>query len=654
MHKQRTDIGRAVFRNRFGLLALCTTLLAFSVGADARPVTVKVRAENLEGPEIGVGFRWVLQEDVTYESMPGAPNYEPGVGDQLSTNLHKSHLPVVESGHCAVSVTCSVTVDDDNKRYYLSVLPDLPAGVDEDTCQTTRTCYTMSGKQILADTLQTTLNVVVTSQPLPTAQIYIMAHADIAPINNAWDALEFEPGLGGFDVIIADFSGGILSADNYGNPLGTRYKLAADGLTPEIEFLGDGTIHTMTEEEVGDPLRNPYGLRVGEALVKNLAPGKYAVNVEIPQGSNWQQTSTIEGTKTIDAWVKAGEPRFYSEFARRGPIGHHATFGFVRPEAFEPLTGSGSISGQNMSMGFRRVPDAGFDLKPPTGASPCYIGLNDQNNILQGIYAGSCNDDDSFTIENVPPGNYLVMVFDRYLGNIFNAKSVTVGDGTDPEVPQDVDLGEFGTFRWFSTLEQWSFYDDNEDGMWQRDVETPLLEQATILRYRDGSIYQASATDFGGFVPFDEIFPWFNWLVAEVDFARFKHTGTTVTVENGGTPLAGPIGEGKRNPQIQNPDDGGTNCDMLNGTGQTGCLTRTETGPALLEGYNHFLGFNSRIEWGKKEWEEGENGGLSGVVYYATTRAEDDVRFAAAEPWEPGIPRVQVNLYRSDSEGNID
>ena len=70
---------------------------------------------------------------------------------------------------------------------------------------------------------------------------------------------------------------------------------------------------------------------MGEALVKNIAPGKYGVQVVPPYGRGWQQTSTIEGTKGLDAWVKAGEPRYFAEF---GPAGHHAEFGFVRPDQF--------------------------------------------------------------------------------------------------------------------------------------------------------------------------------------------------------------------------------------------------------------------------------------------------------------------------------
>ena len=41
------------------------------------------------------------------------------------------------------------------------------------------------------------------------------------------------------------------------------------------------------------------------------------------------------------------------------------------------------------------------------------------------------------------------------------------------------------------------------------------------------------------------------------------------------------------------------------------------------------LSSNSKFEWGKTNWGETENGGISGIVFYATTRAEDDPRFAA-------------------------
>ena len=54
-------------------------------------------------------------------------------------------------------------------------------------------------------------------------------------------------------------------------------------------------------------------------------------------------------------------------------------------------------------------------------------------------------------------------------------------------------------------------------GRWRR----PHPRAATVnLRWRDGTIYQSFPTDSEGFAPFDEVFPFFSWLVAEVDFAR--------------------------------------------------------------------------------------------------------------------------------------
>ncbi|MDE2219114.1 MAG: multicopper oxidase domain-containing protein, partial [Gammaproteobacteria bacterium] len=120
------------------------------------------------------------------------------------------------------------------------------------------------------------------------------------------------------------------------------------------------------------------------------------------------------------------------------------------------------------------------------------------------------------------------------------------------------------------------------------------------------------------------------------------------------------IGHGHLNPQIQLLADGGSNCDV---GGVAGCQTRTETAawsaadpdnivaPPLLEGYNGFLGTTDVFEWGKQAYPPGENGGITGVVYYTTTRAESDPRFAAAETWEPGIPRVALALYFADANG---
>ena len=66
-----------------------------------------------------------------------------------------------------------------------------------------------------------------------------------------------------------------------------------------------------------------------------------------------------------------------------------------------------------------------------------------------------------------------------------------------------------------------------------------------------------------------------------------------------------------------------------------------------------FLNQTNLIDWGKVDYAADENGGISGVVFYDTTRAEDDPKYNGGEPWQPGIPRVQVNLYQRSAEVNV-
>src|SRR4030042_5897908 len=79
-----------------------------------------------------------------------------------------------------------------------------------------------------------------------------------------------------------------------------------------------------------------------------------------------------------------------------------------------------------------------------------------------------------------------------------------------------------------------------------------------------------------------------------------------------------------------------------------------------------FLNQTNVIDWGKKAYGvgldgipgtaddvPGENGGISGVVFYAITRAEDDPKEAVGDPWEPGVPRVQVNLYLDEDYDGV-
>jgi len=284
-----------------------------------------------------------------------------------------------------------------------------------------------------------------------------------------------------------------------------------------------------------------------------------------------------------------------------------------------------------------------------------------------GIYAAPCNADSTFRIEHVPPGSYELVVWDHHLDNIIANLGVTVPPGGG-----EVNLLDVPVFRWFSTIQHEVFFDLDQDGF--RDCVTPGCDNAMLgdevgipnqninLRLRDGTVYQSFPTNDHGFVSFDETFPFFHWLIAEVDYARFKATGATIVVDAGG-PVPADEGWANTSRNVLNPqpqfDENGVplindnTCTAPNSTCNN--LSRTETGPVLLQAFQGFIGQTNVIQWGKAPYVSGENGGITGIVFYATTRAENDPQFGAGDPWEPGVPRVQVNLYQdSDKNGVID
>jgi len=580
-------------------------------------------------------FRWVLEEDATKESIPG----ELADGSNLGLSFHTSYMPVVAKG--TGSVELNALALDADKRYYISVMPGR-----EMVTVAGQPAYQLGGAQIAKG--QDSVEVRMIAGAIPTAQISVFIFEDNQPINGSPD-LPQEKGLGGFSLVLVEAggtfgaSGGQVIQNAFGDPIGTEYEftinpagkktpvLEADG-TPIVKTLGKGFV--VSSSKVGEK---------GVANYKYLYPGKYTITAVPPGGSDptqpniWHQTSTIEGTKGIDAWVKGNEPSFFAEF---GPPGHHAFIGFVKDiNDTTALTGTQEVTGRIVNMHTARPPEYTFHNGEPI--DKCRIGLNRVPGDGKAIFTAPCEDDGTFAIPNVAPGDYQLAVWDDPLDLVIGLTTVNV------PMAGDVSLGDVPVFNWFHRHTSRVFYDANENGFWDRDdaAEYAIPEQAVVIRFRDGSIYKESGTDATGTVEFKELFPFFNWMAAEVDFARYKATGATVVVDDGGAVL---------------PHDGWTNpsWDTLSPQAQAdngGLPYRTETGPVLVEGFQGFLGQTNVIEWGKTEYGAGENGGVSGIVQYAITRAENDPAFAAAEEWEPGVPRVQVNLYRDcNGDGVID
>lgn len=624
---------------RLGLAFLLAALTLAGPSAFAFTVNLTVQGTGTSDPD---GFWYLVEEDTTNHTQAGV-----GTAYSIALDIHKSHAPVVLSGQVAAGNAATLDLPD-GKRYYISVLPSggfQMGGVPADG--------TLGGAK--------SLTIRVNPHPVPTAQISVLVFQDHWPISNVADGWFVpagpppavqpqEPGLPGFHVIVFDTLGQVMQ-DAFANPLGTTYQLDVNGNplldlegNPTVDQLGDGNIITDAN---------------GQARVRFLAPGKYGVRVVQPYGSDWVLTSTIEGTPTVDAWVKANEsPDFIEGF---GTGFAHVFFGFVSssqlPWAVTPPGGSGSITGRLVIAHFSKPPwPAGMQTFSGWPVSEGWVGLNDLAT-GQGLYAAPTDVDGNFTISGVPPGTYQLVTWDRPLDTIFGFSTVTVGPG------ESVALGDVRCVDWFGHIKGTVFRDVDLDGF--PDPGEPPMPQINVnLRYRDGSIYQAQTTDGSGEYDFAEVFPFFKWQVMEIDFARFKATGITYAVDAGG---AIPADNGWVTPSrdLINPAPWTDPPNWPNGTSpatlpldnpHTGNnLSQTETGAVLTKAFQVYLGQGIVADWGKDYYAAGENGGISGVIFYATTRAEDDPRYGTGDPWEPGIPRVQVALYLdADVDGRAD
>ena len=499
------------FMNRWIVLIL--VLLSGTLTApEAGAFTLNV-VDGKTGAPIGVGYRWLVEEDVTHAVTPNDPS------TNWATTFHRSYMPVVATG------TSGDTLPglDSTRRYYVSVLPD--------------SGYSIGGGQLNGDG---SVTVYVQKNPIPTAQISVLVFHDNNPINNAPDLPQETPGTGegqtdmsGFTVKLEDAGGrygasaGEALQDAYGNPIGTTYT--ADG---SVLAMGNGFLTTPPD---------------GQVTFQNMAPGKYGVIVIPPVGQGWQQTSTIEGKKVIDAWVKANEPAFFAEF---GPPGWHAFVGFTK--AFTDsvaLSGGQTIRGQVVNNHLSRPPETAFYEGAPFPHTTPWVGLNAEGGTGRAVYVGR-TDGGAFSIPNVPDGNYQLVVFDDNMDLVFGFHGVTIQNGQCLTPNGSCNLGNIPVNDWFSHFWAYVFNDENENGFWD-DGEGPIPEIPVNLRWRDGSLYQTAPTDGEGYVPFDETFPFFSWLMAEVDFAARKATGATIVVDAGGPtdPTVPWSFDGQLNPQ---------------------------------------------------------------------------------------------------------
>ncbi|KAA6465408.1 choice-of-anchor D domain-containing protein [Acidobacteria bacterium AB60] len=666
--------GAAVFSfpytatNAQGQTASGTITLNFPAGNG--PVVSLVDAKSLASLPTPLDYKWTIEQDVTWprdttESAGPAGNPPQSLG----TNFHKSYMPLIATGctgplSCGASQTVmgaaaprepystpdqvqlpNVTPGDPNSRYYISILPG----------DASSSAHTTGGSEFTGASAPVTVK--LEPSPLAPAQLSIFIFEDNNPTNGDED--EGEPGLGGFDIKIFDVR------SSTGDPAGQVFYDAtgqplSNALLGQPDCPGSVPPGTPTGVIITCPDGSPLA---GMALVKNLMAMRYDVAafpgaVRDGKGEKWYQVSTLEGTFNQDAFAKVGEPAYFQEF---GSPGFHTFIGFLNPDHIKEvnakLGGTNTITGKVTNLHMDRPPkinlwDSG--TRDALNFTQCYVGLNSGAGQAADVAFAECDPTTGeFTLANIPPGTYSLVVFDQWLDQIIAYKAVTVPSNADK---QTVAMGDVAVFSWFTTLNQSAFLDLNQNG--KRDAGEPGIQQIPMtIRFRDGSISNLLTTDSDGMAPFQQLFPLFNWYVAESDTTRFKGTKVGVAVDNGGpvncsSNTAQNTGAGAALPNFCNPSNpystlyNGILNPQPNAADPQGTGPRYDDGSILYEGMQGFISQVNNIDWGKTPYVAGETGGIQGMVYYASTRGFDDPRLEVQFSWEPAVPRVPVNLYQ--------
>ena len=647
-----------------------TVTVSFGAAAGASGFKVSL-VDAVTGAALPDDYRWTLQEDLTFDTKATAT---PSLSTRtVGTSFHRSHMPVLATG-CVGPLSCGSgqqvrgvavpprpatpptdVVLDPTKNYFLTVLPGDAANP---VAAPPATGHLMGGAQVrrLAGGAWPAVTVKLQSSPIPTAQMSIYIYEDSFPTNGA-DEPE-EPPLGGFNVILFDPAGrtgdpaGQQTYDAFNMPL-SNALLGRPGCPDDLNAAtnGSGTsasgnlvgaVYTCPNDpNAGTPAADPakYAL-AGHALIKNLTPARYDVlahpgAAREGAGEVWWQTETLEGTAAQDAFVGINEPVYFQEF---GPPGPHTTIGFVNPAhvaayaASRGLTGTASITGTVTNQHMSRPSnvtlwDSGsFQM---LSATTCRVVVNSQGGTGPAVGAAECDPNGNFTVTGIAPGTYDVAVFDQWLDQIIQNVAVTV----PPNTPV-VAMGNLPELSWFTQYDQNIYMDLNGNGV--RDPGEPGISNVPLtVRFRNGAPSNVTLSDSTGNGILSELFPLFNWYVAEADTTRFKQTGVSVVVDGGGKPDTAP----------RPPFPDGTNLWTSSyATGQSS--ERIERPGALSYGLQGFISQRNRVDWGRTPYVPNENGGIVGTVVLASTRPFDDQRFNVQNIWEPLVPRVTVNLYR--------
>ncbi|MFB9236029.1 hypothetical protein ACFFWC_10800 [Plantactinospora siamensis] len=612
---------------RWFIVASSLLLVGFVVprAAAAAPttgaVTLRVQSARTVGPppQIQQGaavaaYRWMITADDVGDPHDPLAHCLPARAGVASGPDFADHCqwPSIRNTPGAVPV---VAQGDESGLNTGKALADLPVG--RYLISVTADGYKIDGEHFAVTGGQTTaVTVGLQPYPLPLGTVRLRVFDDSVPVDGTYE-VGAERGLAGFTAHLADVLGEV-TTDYYGNPLCTQYRhTAPDAAHPggQLVFGADG------KPEISAPSTGCRSDANGDITIPNLGPDRYAAQVVPPGGQSWIQTTTLEGGHDWDIWVQEGDTGYDTEQTLGGERVPYVDFGFVAPK---PLTGgaSGRITGTVVQartyvggQGGVTIPADGVAGASIAGPVPRpWIALSDLGNGDQMVYLAQGGADGSFSIANVPDGDYQLTAWDGPQEMILDSFNVTVRNG------QTVDVGNKILVGWFTEIHGTIFVDTNGNG--RRDAgESGVPRFPVVLKERDNSLMDQGtntvSTDGNGNYAIKEAYPLTKWLVLEAFNTRFKTTGITYQADNEPDPT-------------------------------------TLRGAAVDVDVLPIIGLGGRIDWGVQPYRGAENGGIAGTISYDTTRNELDAAQSVTEPYQPGIPGLKVHLYAVVRDGNGD
>ncbi len=599
-------------------LALAAALLAMlpmpqASAAPSSTLNVSVQSARTEPRALGgtgvhegdgvTSYKFLINEDNTGSTAQrapsnacsaSAPNYPANCDWPSIRELPHTTAPIVAQG---TEADLADGIDLPDGKYLISVLAD---------------GYKLDGTHFTVP-FATTDPVIVEVQPnpLPDAILRAQVFQDEATTNSAID--NGENGLKDFQGHINDTLGEV-TTDVYGNPLCTTY----DG------ERADFTIPASALDPDGAPIVQTVGGKcfsdaTGMLTIPHLGSNRYTMTAQPPDGQDWIQTTTLEGNHDWDSWVMEGSTGYDTEFTVAGEPVPTTQFGFAKPNT-QNLGGSGSISG--VVVGVKQyTPPKGGDINFFNGMTgsktdkPIHnpvVSLADLNNGDQAVWVGRGAANGSFTIPNVPDGDYSLTWWDEPQNYILQLVNVTVKNG------EAVEMGQLPLMGWWTQLDGYVFNDANRNG--KKDPgETGIPNFPLTLRKQDNSLMDrgttTATTDATGYYSFEGAYPLAAWTVMEAYSDSFFTTGVTYQADNQKTPT-------------------------------------TVKGAGVDVSTLNLIGLSGTMDWGVHAYDpsgnngiDPRNGGIVGSLSYDTTRNELDPRYAAAEDWQPGISDIPVELH---------